>query len=41
MLAEEPRLLFMYFWANDAAERLARGLRLVLEQTQANPGRSR
>jgi hypothetical protein len=41
MLAEEPRLLFMHFWANDDAVRLARGLRLALEQTQANPGRSR
>ena len=41
MLAEEPRLLFMHFWANDDAVRLARGLRLALEQTQANPGRAR
>ena len=41
MLAEEPRLLFMHFWANDDAVRLARGLRLALDQTQAKPGRSR
>lgn len=40
MLAEEPRLLFMHFWANDDALRLARGLRLALDQTQAKPGRS-
>ncbi len=41
MLVEEPRLLFMHFWANDDALRLARGLRLALEQTKAEPGRSR
>jgi hypothetical protein len=41
MLAEEPRLLFMHFWANDDALRLARGLRLALDQAQAKPGRSR
>lgn len=39
--AEEPRLLFLHFWANDDAGRLARGLRLALEQTRANPRRSR
>ena len=35
MLTEEPRLLFMHFWANDDALRLARGLRMALEQTKA------
>ena len=34
MLAEEPRLFFMHFWANDDALRLARGLRLALEKTK-------
>lgn len=30
MLGEEPRLLFMHFWANDDAVKLARGLRAAL-----------
>lgn len=33
MLAEEPRLFFMHFWANDDALKLARGLRAALAQT--------
>ena len=37
MLTEEPRLLFMHFWANDDALRLARGLRMALDQTKAKP----
>jgi hypothetical protein len=37
MLAEEPRLLFMHFWANDDALRLARGLRAALERTKSKP----
>jgi hypothetical protein len=32
MLTEEPRLLFMHFWANDDAVRLARGLHAALEK---------
>jgi len=32
MLAEEPRLFFMHFWANDDAVKLARGLRTALDQ---------
>jgi Domain of Unknown Function (DUF1259) len=32
MLAEEPRLFFMHFWANDDAQKLARGLRAALDQ---------
>ena len=35
MLTEEPRLLFMHFWANDDALRLARGLRTALDQTKS------
>ena len=37
MLTEEPRLLFMHFWANDDAMRLAHGLRLALEHTKSKP----
>ena len=37
MLTEEPRLFFMHFWANDDAIRLARGLRMALEQTKSKP----
>jgi hypothetical protein len=37
MLTEEPRLFFMHFWANDDALRLARGLRMALEQTKSKP----
>ena len=33
MLTEEPRLLFMHFWANDDALKLARGLRTALDRT--------
>jgi len=33
MLAEEPRLFFMHFWANDDALKLARGLRAALDKT--------
>ena len=31
MLTEEPRLIFMHFWANDDALKLARGLRAALD----------
>jgi len=33
MLTETPRLLFMHFWANDDAVKLARGLRAALDRT--------
>ena len=33
MLADEPRLFFMHFWANEDAVTLARGLRTALELT--------
>ena len=40
MLMEEPRLFFMHFWANDDAEKLAKGLRAALEKTNsAKPNR--
>ncbi len=35
MLSEQPRLLFMHFWANDDAVKLARGLRTALDQTKS------
>ncbi|WP_340316766.1 DUF1259 domain-containing protein [Rhizorhabdus argentea] len=31
MLGDEPRLFFMHFWANENAEKLARGLRTALD----------
>jgi biopolymer transport protein ExbD len=33
MLAEQPRLFFMHFWANDDVLKLARGLRAALDRT--------
>src|SRR5882672_269973 len=35
MLFESPRLFFMHFWANDAAVKLARGLRSALDKTNS------
>ncbi|MGQ0643017.1 MAG: DUF1259 domain-containing protein [Gemmatimonadaceae bacterium] len=35
LLMEEPRLFFMHFWANDNAEKLARGLRAALDKTNS------
>ena len=32
MLAEQPRLFFLHFWANDDALKLAKGLRAALDQ---------
>ncbi len=33
MLTEQPRIIFMHFWANDDAVKLARGLRAALDKT--------
>ncbi len=33
MLSERPRLIFLHFWANDDALKLARGLRAALDKT--------
>jgi hypothetical protein len=33
MLTEQPRLIFLHFWANDDAMKLAQGLRAALDQT--------
>jgi hypothetical protein len=38
MLEEEPRLFFLHFWANDDAEKLARGLRAALDQMNVAKG---
>jgi hypothetical protein len=35
MLDEQPRLFFMHFWANDDAIKLAKALRVALDQTNA------
>jgi hypothetical protein len=32
MLDDQPRLFFMHFWANDDAQKLARGLRAALDE---------
>jgi hypothetical protein len=32
MLADQPRLFFMHFWANDDAVKLAEGLKAALAQ---------
>jgi hypothetical protein len=32
MLDDQPRLFFMHFWANDDAQKLAKGLRAALDQ---------
>jgi hypothetical protein len=33
MLDEQPRVFFLHFWANDEAQKLARGLRAALDKT--------
>lgn len=33
MLTEQPRLIFMHFWANDDAVKLAKGLRAAIDKT--------
>ena len=38
MLQDEPRLFFMHFWANDDAEKLARGLKAALERVRTAKG---
>ncbi|MFD2054339.1 DUF1259 domain-containing protein [Mesorhizobium calcicola] len=38
MLNEEPRVFFMHFWANNDAEKLARGLRAALDQVDVRKG---
>jgi hypothetical protein len=38
MLTEQPRLIFMHFWANDDAIKLAKGLRSALDKTASTKG---
>jgi len=38
MLVESPRLFFMHFWANDDAQKLARGIRAALDKTNSAKG---
>src|SRR5215216_1693926 len=38
MLDEQPRLIFMHFWANDDAVKLAKGLRSALDKTASKKG---
>jgi uncharacterized protein DUF1259 len=38
MLADEPRLFFMHFWANDDAVKLAKGLRAALDKIRLAKG---
>jgi hypothetical protein len=33
MVTEEPRIIFLHFWTNDDALKLARGLRAALDKT--------
>ncbi len=40
MLHDQPRLIFMHFWANDDAVKLARGLRSALNRTRSAPPQS-
>ncbi len=35
MLDDQPRLFFMHFWANDDAQKLAKGLRAALDKVNA------
>ena len=38
MLTEQPRLFFMHFWADDDAQKLARGLRAALDRMNVVKG---
>ncbi|MET3590776.1 MULTISPECIES: DUF1259 domain-containing protein [Mesorhizobium] len=38
MLDDEPRLFFMHFWANDDVGKLAKGLKLALDQVHLRTG---
>jgi hypothetical protein len=38
MLTERPRLFFMHFWANDDAQKLAKGIRAALDKTTTATG---
>lgn len=38
MLSEQPRLFFLHFWANDDAQKLAKGLRAALDKVNVKRG---
>jgi len=38
MLDDQPRLFFMHFWANDDAQKLAKGLRAALDKVRIKKG---
>jgi hypothetical protein len=38
MLTDSPHLFFMHFWANDDAQKLARGLRAALDKVNIKKG---
>jgi hypothetical protein len=38
MLDEQPRLFFLHFWANDDANKLAKGIRSALDKTASGKG---
>jgi hypothetical protein len=38
MLTDSPHLFFMHFWANDDAQKLARGIRAALDKTNSAKG---
>jgi hypothetical protein len=40
LLADQPHVLFMHFWADDDAMVIARGLRAALDATAMAPGRA-
>jgi len=40
LLMDQPHVLFMHFWGDDDAAKLARGLRAALEATAMSPSRS-
>jgi hypothetical protein len=39
-LDDEPRIFYMHFWANDAAVKLAKGLRAALDKTNSQKGQA-
>jgi hypothetical protein len=41
LLMDQPHVLFMHFWGDDDAVKLARGLRAALDATAMAPGKSR
>jgi hypothetical protein len=38
MLDDQPRMFFMHFWANDDAQKLAKGLKSALDKLKLAPG---